>query len=93
MIRYPHSATIKVKTLVGEPFPEEVITTLDVKGRYEPNANNKSLDYSAKFYCPLIDLLKEDAHALDGQTMIINGRTIGISTAWNYQIHCEIWLD
>lgn len=93
MIRYPHSATIQVKTLTDDPFPKEVTTLIEVTGRYEPAAGNVNLNYSAKFFCPLLDILKDNPHALDGQQMSINGRTIGISKAWNYQIHCELWLD
>lgn len=93
--RYPHIAKIEVSTEIdnGGGFPEIVKETFEIKGRYEPNPGNKNLDYSAKFFSRKLDVLSDDPKALDGMRMLINGSWIGISQAWNYQIHAEIWLD
>ena len=94
--RYPHTATISIESVIdnGTAFPDTNITEVDVKGRYEPNGGNKSLDYSAKFFCKeKLSLLNDDPYALDGQKMAFGGRDIGIVKAWNYQTHTEIWLD
>lgn len=93
MRRYPHTATIEIKKETDGPIPEVITSTFEVKGRYEPAGQNRYLDQSAKFYCPLLDALKADPNALNGQKLIFGGKTIGISQAWNYQIHCELWLD
>ena len=93
--RYPHKATIKIETTSGGPIPEVTTTTIETEGRYEPNSQsgNRNLDYSAKWYCPVIYELDLNAKMLDGQKLEFNGSFIGISKAWNYQTHCEIWLD
>lgn len=92
--RYPHIATITIETeeesASGIPTISE--SSFTVKGRYEPNSQMTSLNYSAKYYCKRLDVLDENPNALDGQKLFLN-RTIGISQAWNYQTHCEIWLD
>ena len=93
MRRYPHEATIEIETVGEGPIPEVTTTTLVLIGRYEPNRGNKYLDYSAKFYCPFITEVDVNAKALDGQKLEFNGSFIRISRAWNYQTHCEIWLD
>lgn len=93
--RYPHTATVTIETLSGGPMPTVTTEDITIPGRYEPamQPGGGSLDYSAKYYCDLVDILKQDPHALDGKKMQIFGREIGISKAWNFQIHCEIWLD
>ena len=91
--RYPHTASIIAEIPGTGPFPEPTTETIVTKGRYEPASQKRDLDQSAKFYCPLLDILKADPHALDGQKMIYEGRTINIVQAWNYQTHCELWLD
>ncbi|WP_167596623.1 hypothetical protein [Leeuwenhoekiella sp. ZYFB001] len=96
MRRYPHTAKIKIETTSDGPIPEVTTTTIDLKGRYEPNSQsggNTSLDYSAKWYCPVITEVDVNAKVLDGNKLEFNGSFIGISRAWNYQTHCEIWLD
>lgn len=96
--RYPHTAVIRLTTQSNDPIP--VISTTEFtieKGRYEPangiGGGSNTLNYSAKFFCPVLDQLKETPHLLNGQKMVIDGREIGISSAWNYQSHCAIWLD
>jgi uncharacterized OsmC-like protein len=94
--RFPHSATIKVQTEKDDD--DDGLNGTDdqliaVEGRYEPEGMNKSLNYSARFYCPILDILKENPLALNGQKLLINGSSIGISQAWNYQTHAELWLD
>lgn len=94
--RYPHTATVKVTTQTdsdGDGIKETTTNDVTIKGRYEPNGRNNSLDYSAKFFCSKLPELEANPHLFDGLTMFINGRSIGISKAWNYQTHCEIWLD
>lgn len=93
MKRYPHTAVIKIETVSEGPLPEATTENLTIEGRYEPSSQNVNLDQSAKFYCPRLDVLDEDPNALNGKQMEINGRFIGISQAWNYQTHCELWLD
>ena len=93
MRRYPHTATITIETVSDDPIPVVTSTTLEIKGRYEPAGQRKDLDQSAKFYCDRLDILKDNPNALNGKEMLFEGRTIGISQAWNYQMHCEIWLD
>lgn len=91
--RYPHTATVTIETLSDDPIPVASSTTLTIKGRYEPAPSNVNLNYSAKYYCRVIDELKADPNALNGKEMQVLGRKIGISRAFNYQTHCEIWLD
>ncbi len=91
--RYPHTAVIEIETLSDDPLPTKTTQEIEVKGRYEPAPGNKNLDYKAKFYCAKLDALKEDPHALDGKEMKIFGRSIDIVKGWNFQIHCELWLD
>lgn len=93
--RYPHTATVKVVTEVttdsGIPTTQE--TSFEVIGRYEPAGQRNDLDQAAKFYCRKLEILKTNPKALDGQKLIFNGAFIGISQAFNYQTHCELWLD
>ena len=91
--RYPHKATIVIETVGEGPIPEVTKTDIETKGRYEPANQRVNLDQSAKFYCPKLDILETDPNALNGQELIFEGRRIGISQAWNYQTHCELWLD
>lgn len=90
--RYPHTAKIEVTREVdnGTGIPSIETETFEVVGRYEPAGANKNLDYSAKFYCPKMDI---DVTTLSGGRFFFQNRFIGISEAWNYQTHCEIWLD
>lgn len=96
--RYPHTAVVKISTESNDPIPVISKSEFTIeKGRYEPangvGGGTNNLNYSAKFYCPILPQLKETPHFLDGQKLFVNGKTIGIAKAWNYQSHCEIWLD
>jgi len=91
IVRFPHNATVTIETPGSGPFPQPTLTAIDLKGRYEPSPANANLNYSAKFYCDRV----ENPEQLSGEKLTVSelGITIGISTAFNYQTHCEIWLD
>jgi hypothetical protein len=93
--RYPHSATITITTEGEDPngIPASTKETLEIIGRYEPNSMNRTLNYTGRFFCERLDILKENPYALNGQKLEVLGRIIGISQAWNYQTYCELWLD
>lgn len=96
--RYPHTATVTIETLSDDPIPVASTETLEIKGRYEPitgaGGGNMNLNYKAMYFCKdRIELLKSDPYALDGKEINVFGRKYGIAKAWNYQTHCEIWLD
>lgn len=90
--RYPHTGKIIIKTKVddssGIPTYEDVET--DIIGRYEPASQNKTLDYSGKFYCAKNAI---DPFDVDGQPFFYEGRQFKIVQLHNYQTHCEIWLE
>lgn len=92
--RYPHTAEIKYTTMVddGSGIPVEETVTIDIpKGRYDPEVGNKTkVDYSAKFYCP--NLLTE-RFKYDGAKLIFSGMEFVIINLFEYQTHCEIWLE
>ena len=93
MKRYPHTATIEQVTEIdnGSGIPTITETQFSIKGRYEPKGQGSNLDQSAKFYC------RKDARFdngnITGQKLFFNGSWIGITNAFNYQTHCELWLD
>lgn len=95
--RYPHSATITVTTEINDEVNDGITgnskETIIVKGRYEPNSMNRTLNYTGRFFCERLDILNSTPFALNGQKLEISGNIIGISQAWNYQTHCELWLD
>ena len=93
MQRYPHTAEVTIETLSGGPMPTVSTEDITIKGRYEPAPARANLNYSAKYYCALQEQLKTDPNAYNGKKLKFQGREIGISRAFNYQIHCEIWLD
>lgn len=80
-----------------------------IEGRYEPNVSkSKTIDYKAKFYCLNIQYLynkfietglssekskKHTPFLLDGQTLVFENRKFEIVMFYNYQSHCEIWLE
>lgn len=89
--RFPHKGFIVTKGSVQDKngdFTDSKYKT-EIKGRYEPNSQSKSLDYSAKFYCKLIDVETFD---LDESTFEYEGKEFTIVQLHNYQTHCEIWL-
>lgn len=91
--RYPHTAEIKYTTTVddGSGIPVEETVTIDIpKGRYDPGTGNKNLDYSGKFYCPTIS---KDRFKYDGAKLIFSGMEFVIVNLFEYQTHCEIWLE
>lgn len=59
--RYPHIGKIKISTETdnGTSTPDITESEIEVKGRYEPGGQNKALDYSAKFYCRNISIIKQ----------------------------------
>ena len=93
MKRYPHTVTVEQTT---ETPSDSGIPTVDtvqfqLQGRYEPAGQRNSLDQAAKFFT------KKDARFdngnITGQKLFFNGSWIGISNAFNYQTHAELWLD
>tara|TARA_Y100001963_G_C6730766_1_gene423784 strand:+ start:527 stop:811 length:285 start_codon:yes stop_codon:yes gene_type:complete len=91
--RYPHTGVIEIETLSKDPLPTKTTQEIEVKGRYEPAPGNKNLDYKAKFYCRKLEAINEQPDSLDGKKLIVLGRSITITKAFNYQTHCELWLD
>lgn len=91
--RYPHTATIKINKEIdnGTGIPEIENKEISIKGRYEPTGQSKNIDYKAKFYCPKIEDLS--FFQADGAKLIFNGKTFVIVNLFNYQTHCEIWLE
>lgn len=92
LTRYPHTGTIRTIT---ENDQADGITTLDptdieVSGRYEPVGQKKALDYSAKWYCKQLSLTP---FSKDGHLFIYNGKQFKIVQIFEYQTHCEIWLE
>lgn len=90
--RYPHTAKIIVTTESdsADGIPDTTPTEIDLKGRFEPASQVKNIDYSAKFYCKSIDV---DAFQVDGQQFVYKGKYFKITQLFNYQTHCEIWLE
>ncbi len=91
--RYPHKAVIKINTEIdnGTAIPDVVDKEITLQGRYEPTGQSKNIDYKAKFYCPKIDGLS--FFEVDGTQLIFEGKTFVITNLFNYQTHCEIWLE
>ncbi|WP_417444642.1 hypothetical protein [Joostella sp.] len=91
--RYPHSAQIKYTTSIddGSGIPTTEPVTIDIEeGRYDPTGQNTNLDYSAKFYCPTLSV---NRFQYDGAKLVFAGKTFSIVNLFNYQTHCEIWLE
>ena len=90
--RYPHTGKIVIskETDNGTGIPELTDTEIEIIGRYEPSGQNKSLDYSAKFYCKFNDISQFE---VDGQKLIYQDKQFKIVQLHNYQSHCEIWLE
>lgn len=91
--RYPHTAQIEYTTEIdnGSGIPEIQTVTIDIpEGRYDPHPGfSKDVEYSAKFYCPVIG----DPFQFDGAVLIFQGKRFSIVNLFNYQTHCEVWLD
>ena len=90
--RYPHTGILRTIT---ENDASDGITDIDtsdvtIKGRFEPASRTKALDYSAKFYCNSTDV---SGFAADGHQFIYEGKQFKIVQLFNYQTHCEIWLE
>lgn len=90
--RYPHKAFIVTKTSIQDENGDfiDAETKTELSGRYEPNSQAKSLDYSAKFYCRLTDV---EQFELDESMLEYKGKSFTIVQLHNYQTHCEIWVD
>lgn len=88
--RFPHIGTILISTETDEPIPTVNDVSIEIKGRYEPSSQSKSLDYSAKFYCSTNAFEPFEA---DGQRFIFNNKQFKIVQLHNFQTHCEIWLE
>lgn len=92
MVRYPHSAKIlidgEIQNANGDFVSSPTELILD-KGRFEPKAQNSTLNYSGKFYCPKLPF---EPFEIEGQKLIYNGAEMEIYQFHNYQLHCELWL-
>lgn len=92
--RYPHTATIKVSEESDDLIP--VINQTDeftVTGRFEPKIENSKVEYSGKFFCKRLSQLENNQQALDGAAFYFQSVKMQIIKAFNYQKHCEIWVD
>lgn len=90
--RYPHTGIIRTITENEQTdgISEFVTADVNIKGRFEPTSQNKNIDYSAKFYCKTVDV---EGFEVDGHQFIYNGKQFKIVQLFNYQTHCEIWLE
>ncbi|SFS30780.1 hypothetical protein [Lutibacter maritimus] len=90
--RFPHTGTIIINSEISNENGIPTISKIEllVKGRYEPSGQSKALDYSAKWYCDKLDLTPYEA---DGKSFKFNGKQFKIVQLFNYQSHCEIWLE
>ncbi len=90
--RYPHIGFL-ITSSEGQDENgdfEEVLEKVEIKGRFEPSVEKRSLDYSAKFFCRLLDTAPFE---LDEKSFEYEGRSFKIIQLHNYQTHTEIWLD
>lgn len=91
--RYPHTAKLVLSTSIDDPDGMTTNDTVDIDivGRFEPEASKSSaIDYKAKFYCNKLDV---SPYSVDGQKLIINGRSFVVIMLHEFQTHCEIWLE
>ncbi|WP_142783353.1 hypothetical protein [Changchengzhania lutea] len=90
--RYPHTGKIVVATEVDNADGISTSTKVEtiLQGRFEPNSQQKTLDYSAKFYCKNFGA---NVFQYDGQNFVFNGKQFKIVQLFPYQTHCEIWLE
>lgn len=91
MVRYPHIATIILNDSTKDANGDynEVTSEHPIDGRYEPNVTQKNVDYSGKFYCPILDFTP---FVINGQKLKYNDVVFEIYQFHNYQNHCELWL-
>lgn len=92
MVRYPHNAVIVIDGETKDADGNFVSTPTEIiieKGRYEPKAQNSTLDYSGKFYCPKLDF---QPFEILGKKLRYEGVIFEIYQFHNYQLHCELWL-
>lgn len=89
--RYPHIAVVKTVTEVdnGTSIPTTETTTKDVKGRFEPTGRNSNLNYTAKYYCSLVEV----DGIIAGSSLEYLGISYKVAQPFIYQTHAEIWLD
>lgn len=94
MKRYPHKATIKISVEGAGLIPEITETEFEVDGRFEAKVDGgKGINYSGKFYCKKLDQLSVNQQSLDGAAFVFQGAKMHIVKAYNFQLHCEIWVD
>ncbi len=90
--RYPHTAIMVSSSSTQDEngdFTNDKLETI-IKGRYEPNSQSKSLDYSAKFYCKR---MKFEKFKKDETTLKYGDRSFTILQFHEYQTHSELWLS
>lgn len=90
--RYPHIG--KIVSVVENDVPTGISTLTptetEVKGRFEPAGQNKNIDHAAKWYCQKTD---NEPFKADGAKFVYEGKLFKIVQLFNYQTHCEIWLE
>lgn len=91
MVRYPHTATIKIEGGSKDANGDFITNSSEtpIEGRYEPAAQKKALDYSGKFYS---NRLNFQPFQLEGQKLIYESIEFEIVQFHNYQNSCELWL-
>jgi hypothetical protein len=100
MVRYPHTASLIIRSDSengkpilddnNDPIVNAEPTKIELTGRYEPNSGKKNLDYSAKFYTSRLDSVP---FSKDGHSLEFEGMEFSVVQLYNYQNHCEVWLE
>lgn len=93
MVRYPDIAELIYTTISSTDSDGNIevdTETLEIEGRYEPKVGGKNLDYSGKFYCEKLNL---EQFKLDNSKLVINEMEFRVTHLYNYQKHCEIWVQ
>jgi hypothetical protein len=91
MVRRPHKITItnlidKGKDSDGNPIIEEISKDLDAKVEISAQFN-QGVNYNGVVYCDILD-----DRFLKGSVRY-DGRDYRIVVGYNYQRHCQLWLD
>lgn len=90
--RYPHTGFLIESSESRDENGDFIVNPQrkKIKGRFEPSAGKKNLDYSAKFFCQLLNLASFE---VDEKRFEFEGKSFKITQFFNYQTHTEIWLD
>ena len=94
MVRYPHSGVLKWSGTTVVDADGNPIVTVEMKELFECRVQlaqgKKNLDYSAKVFCKILEF---EPWQLENATFIYDGRKFKVTQLFNYQKHCEIWLE